>query len=124
MEDRKKKGYFEHRAPTFVKTSVGKAGREYDLPWALSLSPEQKGTEKNINDGNKRGKQIQEPVAVYDRGECWWRQDTLIGRLLFDSKSIFEDQMDHIVESSKRLGKEEVDLSLLTDGLRAEREQG
>ncbi len=36
----------------------------------------------------------------------------------------FEDQMDHIVESSKRLGKEEVDLSLLTDGLRAEREQG
>jgi sulfate adenylyltransferase subunit 1 len=44
--------------------------------------------------------------------------------LLYDSKSIFEDQMDHIVESSKRLGKEEVDLSLLTDGLRAEREQG
>jgi sulfate adenylyltransferase subunit 1 len=51
-------------------------------------------------------------------------KSTLIGRLLFDSKSIFEDQMDHIVESSKRLGKEEVDLSLLTDGLRAEREQG
>jgi sulfate adenylyltransferase subunit 1 len=51
-------------------------------------------------------------------------KSTLIGRLLYDSKSIFEDQMDHIVESSKRLGKEEVDLSLLTDGLRAEREQG
>jgi len=51
-------------------------------------------------------------------------KSTLIGRLLFDSKSIFEDQMDHIVQSSKRLGKEEVDLSLLTDGLRAEREQG
>ena len=51
-------------------------------------------------------------------------KSTLIGRLLYDSKSIFEDQMDHIVQSSKRLGKEEVDLSLLTDGLRAEREQG
>jgi sulfate adenylyltransferase subunit 1 len=51
-------------------------------------------------------------------------KSTLIGRLLYDSKSIFEDQMDHIVQSSKRLGKEDVDLSLLTDGLRAEREQG
>ena len=51
-------------------------------------------------------------------------KSTLIGRLLYDSKSIFEDQMEHIVQSSKRLGKEEVDLSLLTDGLRAEREQG
>ena len=51
-------------------------------------------------------------------------KSTLIGRLLFDSKSIFEDQMEHLVESSKRLGKESVDLSLLTDGLRAEREQG
>jgi sulfate adenylyltransferase subunit 1 len=51
-------------------------------------------------------------------------KSTLIGRLLYDSKSIFEDQMDHIVQSSKRLGKEEIDLSLLTDGLRAEREQG
>ncbi len=51
-------------------------------------------------------------------------KSTLIGRLLYDSKSIFEDQMEHIVQTSKRLGKEEVDLSLLTDGLRAEREQG
>jgi sulfate adenylyltransferase subunit 1 len=51
-------------------------------------------------------------------------KSTLIGRLLYDSKSIFEDQMEHIVQSSKRLGRAEVDLSLLTDGLRAEREQG
>jgi sulfate adenylyltransferase subunit 1 len=51
-------------------------------------------------------------------------KSTLIGRLLYDSKSIFEDQMENLVESSKRLGKENVDLSLLTDGLRAEREQG
>ena len=51
-------------------------------------------------------------------------KSTLIGRLLYDSKSIFEDQMEHIVLSGKRLGREELDLSLLTDGLRAEREQG
>jgi sulfate adenylyltransferase subunit 1 len=51
-------------------------------------------------------------------------KSTLIGRLLYDSKSIFEDQMVHLVESSKRLGKANIDLSLLTDGLRAEREQG
>ncbi len=51
-------------------------------------------------------------------------KSTLIGRLLYDSKSIFEDQMEHITESSKRRGKEEVDLALLTDGLRSEREQG
>ncbi|MDD2635125.1 MAG: GTP-binding protein [Bacteroidales bacterium] len=51
-------------------------------------------------------------------------KSTLIGRLLYDSKSIFEDQLDNITETSKRKGTEEVDLSLLTDGLRAEREQG
>src|SRR5664280_2082916 len=51
-------------------------------------------------------------------------KSTLIGRLLYDSKSIFEDQMEHIVQSGKRLGREELDLSLLTDVLRAEREQG
>ena len=51
-------------------------------------------------------------------------KSTLIGRLLYDTKSIFEDQMEHIVQSGKYLGREELDLSLLTDGLRAEREQG
>jgi sulfate adenylyltransferase subunit 1 len=51
-------------------------------------------------------------------------KSTLIGRLLYDCKSIFEDQMEHIVQSGKRLGRQDIDLSLLTDGLRAEREQG
>ena len=51
-------------------------------------------------------------------------KSTLIGRLLYDSKSIFEDQMEAIEEVSNRRGKGYVDLSLLTDGLRAEREQG
>ena len=51
-------------------------------------------------------------------------QSTLIGRLLYDSKSIIEDQLEHVEAVSKRRGDEYVDLSLLTDGLRAEREQG
>ena len=52
-------------------------------------------------------------------------KSTLIGRLLYDSKSIFEDQLQAVKDASKRLGGgEEVNLALLTDGLRAEREQG
>ena len=51
-------------------------------------------------------------------------KSTLIGRLLHDSKSIFEDQLEHISAVSKRRGNDYVDLALLTDGLRAEREQG
>jgi len=50
-------------------------------------------------------------------------KSTLIGRLLYDTKSIFEDQMQAIEEASSRRGEEYVDLALLTDGLRAEREQ-
>jgi sulfate adenylyltransferase subunit 1 len=51
-------------------------------------------------------------------------KSTLIGRLLYDSKSIFEDQMEAIEAVSQRSGNEEVNLALLTDGLRSEREQG
>lgn len=51
-------------------------------------------------------------------------KSTLIGRLLFDSKSVFDDQMASIEQASARLGGEEINLALLTDGLRAEREQG
>ena len=51
-------------------------------------------------------------------------KSTLIGRLLFDSKSILEDQLEHVTEVSRRRGDEYVDLALVTDGLRAEREQG
>lgn len=51
-------------------------------------------------------------------------KSTLIGRLLYDSKSIFEDQMEAIEESSKNKGDDYTNLALLTDGLSAEREQG
>ena len=51
-------------------------------------------------------------------------KSTLIGRLLYDSKAIFEDQMELLEETSKQKGEEGVNLALLTDGLRSEREQG
>ena len=51
-------------------------------------------------------------------------KSTLIGRLLHDSKSIFEDQLKAVENSTRRRGRDGIDLSLLTDGLEAEREQG
>ncbi len=51
-------------------------------------------------------------------------KSTLIGRLLYDSKSIFQDQMEAIEATSERRGETEVNLALLTDGLKSEREQG
>jgi sulfate adenylyltransferase large subunit len=51
-------------------------------------------------------------------------KSTLIGRLLHDSKAIFEDQLEHLLATSERRGDDYVNLALLTDGLRAEREQG
>jgi len=51
-------------------------------------------------------------------------KSTLIGRLLYDSKAIFEDQLEQVRGSSERKGLEHIDLSLLTDGLKDEREQG
>ena len=51
-------------------------------------------------------------------------KSTLIGRLLYDSKSIFEDQLEEVKRASIKKGNEQIDLALLTDGLRAEREQG
>jgi sulfate adenylyltransferase large subunit len=51
-------------------------------------------------------------------------KSTLIGRLLYDTKTAFEDQLDHVEDVSRRRGDERVNLALLTDGLRAEREQG
>jgi bifunctional enzyme CysN/CysC len=51
-------------------------------------------------------------------------KSTLIGRLLFDSKAIFEDQLEAVERTSRERGEEYTNLALLTDGLRAEREQG
>ena len=51
-------------------------------------------------------------------------KSTLIGRLLYDSKAIFEDQLAAITSISKRKGHDQIDLALFTDGLRDERAQG
>ncbi|HLG92188.1 MAG TPA: GTP-binding protein, partial [Acidimicrobiales bacterium] len=51
-------------------------------------------------------------------------KSTLIGRLLYDAKSLFEDQLEAVELASHRMGLDHVNLALLTDGLRAEREQG
>ena len=51
-------------------------------------------------------------------------KSTLIGRLLYDTKTVFEDQIEAVTRVSKERGDEHVNLALLTDGLRAEREQG
>ncbi|MEY3000018.1 MAG: hypothetical protein RL648_232 [Verrucomicrobiota bacterium] len=51
-------------------------------------------------------------------------KSTLIGRLMYDTKTIFEDQLEAVERTSRQRGDERVDLALLTDGLRAEREQG
>jgi bifunctional enzyme CysN/CysC len=51
-------------------------------------------------------------------------KSTLIGRLLYDSKQVLADQLEHVESTSRRMGHDFLDLSLLTDGLRAEREQG
>jgi sulfate adenylyltransferase subunit 1 len=51
-------------------------------------------------------------------------KSTLIGRLLYDSKSLFQDQLEAVKRASLKTGGEQINLALLTDGLRAEREQG
>jgi len=65
-----------------------------------------------------------ELVRIATTGSVDDGKSTLIGRLLHDTKQIFQDQMQAIEEASRRRGTDYVDLALLTDGLRAEREQG
>ncbi|GAB4443789.1 MAG: GTP-binding protein [Turneriella sp.] len=62
-------------------------------------------------------------LRVFTCGSVDDGKSTLIGRLLYDSKSIFQEHLDHI-ESKDRVGDGELNLALLTDGLKAEREQG
>ena len=65
-----------------------------------------------------------ELLRIATSGSVDDRKSTLIGRLLHDSKAILEDQLEHVVQTSERRGDGYVNLALLTDGLRAEREQG
>jgi sulfate adenylyltransferase large subunit len=65
-----------------------------------------------------------ELVRLVTAGSVDDGKSTLIGRLLYDTKQILVDQLEHIEDASRRRGHDYVDLALLTDGLRAEREQG
>ena len=65
---------------------------------------------------------MSELVRLATTGSVDDGKSTLIGRLLFDSKQIFEDQLEAVEEASRKRGNDYVVLALLTDGLRAERE--
>ncbi len=65
-----------------------------------------------------------ELIRIATAGSVDDGKSTLIGRLLYDTKSIFEDQMEAVERTSIQMGVEHTNLALLTDGLRAEREQG
>jgi sulfate adenylyltransferase subunit 1 len=80
--------------------------------------------EKTIEKYDSKGYLNMELLRFTTAGSVDDGKSTLIGRLLYDSKSIFEDQMEAIEAVSERKGDEHVNLALLTDGLRAEREQG
>src|ERR1700722_1354155 len=74
--------------------------------------------------GHVRGARISELLRLATAGSVDDGKSTLIGRLLYDSKQISADKLEHVVESSERRGDGYLNLALLTDGLRAEREQG
>ena len=65
-----------------------------------------------------------ELVRLVTAGSVDDGKSTLIGRLLYDAKAVLADQLEHVEEVSRRRGGDGPDLALLTDGLRAEREQG
>ncbi len=71
-----------------------------------------------------REMQATELLRLVTAGSVDDGKSTLIGRLLYDTKQILVDQLEHIEDASRRRGHDYVDLALLTDGLRAEREQG
>ena len=79
--------------------------------------------EKNKGIFNMEGK-MKQLLRFTTAGSVDDGKSTLIGRLLYDSKSIFQDQLEAVEKSSKNKGFDYVDLSLLTDGLKSEREQG
>ncbi len=81
-------------------------------------------TELRSNETVRTRSTMKRQLRIATAGSVDDGKSTLIGRLLFDTKTIFEDQLDAVVRASRRYGDQSVNLALLTDGLRAEREQG
>src|SRR5690349_7804955 len=67
---------------------------------------------------------VRELLVLATAGSVDDGKSTLIGRLLYDSKSLYEDQLETVKRDSRRRGEDVVNLALFTDGLMAEREQG
>lgn len=86
-------------------------------PWKIEKN---KDTFKNIMNKISNNQLLRFTTA----GSVDDGKSTLIGRLLYDSKSIFEDQISSVKKTSERKGLENIDLALFTDGLKDEREQG
>ena len=95
--------------------------KDLKLLWKIE---KKKGTFKTNNMSETKGYLDMELLRFTTAGSVDDGKSTLIGRLLYDSKAIFEDQMELLEETSKQRGEEGVNLALLTDGLRSEREQG
>src|SRR5215813_1730594 len=74
--------------------------------------------------GRAEGEKVMDILRLATAGSVDDGKSTLIGRLLYDSKAIFEDQLASVERTSKERGEDFTNLALLTDGLRAEREQG
>ena len=93
----------------------------------MSLSLEQNGPQPEVLAaiGSDRNQYLAMDLLRFTTaGSVDDGKSTLIGRMLYDSKAIFEDQLEAVERASRQRGDPYVDLALLTDGLRAEREQG
>lgn len=90
----------------------------------MSLTPKSQQPTVNSQQSTANSYLDMELLRFTTAGSVDDGKSTLIGRLLFDSKSIFQDQIDQVTLSSQRKGLHKIDLSLLTDGLKDEREQG
>src|SRR5581483_8630328 len=115
--DRRGRGHPDHRARRDARRRPGQRGR-HGGPQAGGLLL------------MTATASIEPPLAKVDMlrfataGSVDDGKSTLIGRLLYDSKAIFEDQLSAVERTSRARGQDVPDLALLTDGLRAEREQG
>jgi bifunctional enzyme CysN/CysC len=107
----------------------------FDVPRALAISSNGKvhvnGTDADAHSGEsaadvfrRLSERPSDLLRFATAGSVDDGKSTLIGRLLYDSKQVLSDQLAHVEQASERKGSSVLDLSLLTDGLRAEREQG
>jgi sulfate adenylyltransferase large subunit len=90
----------------------------------MSTSANEAPSGNGATSGYAMPRRTTELLRIATAGSVDDGKSTLIGRLLYDSKAILADQLDHVVQTSERRGDGYVNLALLTDGLRAEREQG